>query len=199
MKLKTFIDYMESKHGLKFIITEDTIQATKETAGGGIDYYDIFIIDYIEYTGYSAELFMKDLLNKNVEDLNFKRWYDLMRYDSPTIKELELFIFERIDPAMNNKIQLERISGRPVKPTTYRLVGYNHNFILEARKNSFYGNPRYRLIKEGGGTLEKVEGVYMHQWKRGYYLIQSFDIQESVYNVLDQLDFKIEDVERIDQ
>ena len=75
--------------------------------------------------------------------------------------------------------------------TKYSIQGENEFYTLERTKNNVNGNPLYRLHLEAGTRFEHSERAYRNYESKGYYLLQSYDIRDSLERLFDDLDITI--------
>ena len=78
--------------------------------------------------------------------------------------------------------------------TRYSIQGENEFYTLERVKNNVDGNPLYRLYLEAGTEFKHSQRAYRNYESKGYYLLQSYDIRDSLERLFDDLDIEIVNV-----
>lgn len=75
--------------------------------------------------------------------------------------------------------------------TQYSIQGQNEFYTLKRVRNDVNGNPLYRLYLEAGTPFKHSERAYRNYSSKGYYLLQSHNIKNSLERLFDDLDIKI--------
>ena len=73
----------------------------------------------------------------------------------------------------------------------YSIQGANEFYTLERTKNDVNGNPLYRLYLEAGTPFKHSQRAYRNYSSKRYYLLQSYDIKNSLERLFDDLDITI--------
>lgn len=78
--------------------------------------------------------------------------------------------------------------------TQYSIQGENEFYTLKRVKNDVNGNPLYRLHLEAGTPFKHSQRAYRNYSSKGYYLLQSHNIKDSLKRLFDDLDIEIIEV-----
>ena len=73
----------------------------------------------------------------------------------------------------------------------YSIHGENEFYTLKRVKNDVNGNPLYRLHLEAGTGFKHSKKVYRNYPSKGYYLLQSYNIKDSLKRLFDDLDVTV--------
>lgn len=78
--------------------------------------------------------------------------------------------------------------------TKYSIQGVNEFYTLERTKNDVNGNPLYRLHLEAGTRFKHSQRAYRNYPNKGYYLLQSYNIKDSLKRLFDDLNVEVVNV-----
>lgn len=80
------------------------------------------------------------------------------------------------------------ISKEYIQGTKSKKACGNHAIVrFERVNNDLYGNPLYRVYPVNY-SFRSVKGIYRNYTSKGYYLLQSYSIEESLAELLKQAD-----------
>lgn len=91
---------------------------------------------------------------------------------------------------MNNK-KFIFIAKSTITGTSKKKATLGGNLVsFERINNDVYGNPLYRIYPVSF-SFKRLNSVYRNYESKGYYLVQSYYIEHTLYEILSELDEKM--------